>query len=126
MLVTNLIDPNTVKQIQEAIQTLNLNINSETAAQAAKWIALYLIGKELLVFLGKIAAFVFIGWLIVKLLTWSTNIIKGWISENTKVRLLQEKNRIKENILEKIDWEQMKEALDAWYHENILNKKKQS
>ena len=117
------LDPQTISQVQEAIKTLNLNINSQTAADAAKWIALYLVGKEALIFLGKVSAYVFIGWLVVKLLMWLSGTIRDYFVSTEKSRLLKEQLNYRQKVLDHIDWNEMKESLDCWYSNHRKGKK---
>jgi hypothetical protein len=118
-----LLNPQTVSQVQEAIKTLNLNLNSQTAADAAKWISIYLMSKELLIFLGKISAYVFIGWLVLKVLAWLAGTIRDYVVSTEKSRILKAQLQYRQKILEQIDWGEMKESLDCWYNSHRISKK---
>ena len=119
---TPLIDANVVDQVQEAIRTLNLNVNSQTLGEAAKWIGIYLIGKEIFIFLAKIALYGAIAWMVYRFFSWSVILLKTWIVESSKIKAYESKSKMRENIIEKIDWEQTKEALDVWYNEHLKKK----
>jgi hypothetical protein len=123
-----LVKPELTQEIMEAVKTLNLNLGiefeSKSAAQAVKWVAAYLITKEVLLFLAQVAIYVFLAWVAIKLGKWLAQTVKLWIRESAKVKMARDKARYREEILNRIDWERMQEALDAWYTISIKKTRK--